>query len=255
MFLTMPAPRIGWSLVHLVLRGDPDVFWVLGKEAREKSVTQSARPIDADVHAALGDRSASGARPGQSVRAMGTRRLLCVGLLGLSLGMLSAPAPSELSEDASLSLAAQVAGVRAATTAAQIDDVLHNANPGLADHERRRIGAALIRSANRYELAPELVLAVILVESGARPEASSPKGALGLMQVMPHMMTPLALAGNAMTVESNIEAGCFILSDNIRRWGFEKGISAYFWGGHVRDGRYLAKVLKARERVREILAS
>jgi len=96
---------------------------------------------------------------------------------------------------------------------------------------------------------------VILVESDARPEAHSPKGALGLMQVMPHMMRPMGLAGNAMTVESNIEAGCFILADNIRRWGFERGISAYFWGTRVRDGRYLAKVLAARDRVRELAAS
>jgi soluble lytic murein transglycosylase-like protein len=143
----------------------------------------------------------------------------------------------------------------AMTMAQQIDGVLEDANPALAVHERRRIGAALIRSAHRYELDPDLVLAVILVESYARPEAYSPKGALGLMQVMPHMMRPLELAGNATTVESNIEAGCFILADNIRRWGFERGVSAYFWGTQVRDDAYLAKVLKERDRVRELLAS
>ena len=31
------------------------------------------------------------------------------------------------------------------------------------------------------------------------------------------------------------------------RWGFERGISAYFWGTRVRDDRYLAKVLELRE--------
>jgi len=86
------------------------------------------------------------------------------------------------------------------TTAEQIDEILAVANPGLAMHARRRIGQALLNSARRYGLAPDLVLAVILVESGARPEARSPKGAMGLMQVMPHMMGPLELAGNAMTI-------------------------------------------------------
>ena len=223
-------------------------------DARENSVREQDRPGDVEAHGAIDDRSVPNGLDAQS-SAMGTRRLLCLGLLGLSLGLLSAPEPGEAPAHFSHATEVHHADVRAATTAGQIDDVLHSANPGLTDHERRRIGAALMRSADRYELDPELVLAVILVESGARPEASSPKGALGLMQVMPYMMRPLELAGNAMTVESNIEAGCFILSDNIRRWGFEKGISAYFWGGHVRDGRYLAKVLKARDRVREILAS
>ena len=210
-------------------------------EAREK-------PLGSEVlHS-----SAPGRVPasGQAVATlMAKRRRLWLGLLVLSLGLLSMPAvpPAQMAD------AAPVA--TAPTTAEQIDDVLRSANPGLADYERRRIGAALIRSARRYDLPPELVLAVIWVESDARPEASSPKGALGLMQVMPHMMQPLQLAGNAMTVESNIEAGCFILSDNIRRWGFERGISAYFWGTRVRDDSYLAKVLEARERVREIIAS
>ena len=181
-----------------------------------------------------------------------TRRWLWFGLLVLSIGMLSVRAPVAASDGAGAKEAPAPAPI---TTAQQIDGVLEDANPGLAVHERRRIGAALIRSANRYELDPDLVLAVILVESDARPEAHSPKGALGLMQVMPHMMRPLELAGNATTVESNIEAGCFILADNIRRWGFERGVSAYFWGTQIRDDRYLAKVLKARDRVRELLAS
>jgi len=180
------------------------------------------------------------------------RRALALALAALSLGLLSAPTLR-----GTATTRAALAGGTAAvpTTAEQIDEVLAFANPGLAPHERRRIGAALLRSADRYELAPDLVLAVILVESDARPEAYSPKGAIGLMQVMPHMMHPMGLAGNAMTVESNIEAGCFILADNIRRWGFERGISAYFWGSDVRDGRYLAKVLAARDLVRELAAS
>ena len=70
------------------------------------------------------------------------------------------------------------------------------------------------------------------------------------MQVMPHMMEPLRLAGNAATIESNIEAGCWILASNIRRLGEEEGISSYFWGSEIRGLAYLEKVQAAREEVR-----
>ena len=75
------------------------------------------------------------------------------------------------------------------------------------------------------------------------------------MQVMPHMMRPMDLAGNMATIESNIEAGCFILANNIRRLGLERGISAYFWGSRIRGVAYLNKVLEVRDQVREQRAS
>ena len=97
----------------------------------------------------------------------------------------------------------------------------------------------MLRYSAKYELDPELVTAVILVESSALPSARSPKGAMGLMQVMPAMLEPLRLVGNFTTVESNIEAGCLILADNIRRMGEADGILAYFWGPNIRGDAYL----------------
>ena len=132
---------------------------------------------------------------------------------------------------------------------------LMRANPSLGFEERGRILDAIDRYSDEYELDADLVMAVMLVESGARPWAHSPKGAVGLMQVMPHMMRPMDLAGNLATIESNIEAGCFILSNNIRRLGLERGISAYFWGSRIRGVAYLNKVLEARDQVREQRAS
>lgn len=41
------------------------------------------------------------------------------------------------------------------------------------------------RSAQRYQIDPHLIAAVIRVESNYKAEAVSPKGALGIMQVMP----------------------------------------------------------------------
>jgi hypothetical protein len=66
------------------------------------------------------------------------------------------------------------------------------------------------------------------------------------MQVMPHMAQPAEFAGNLTTVESNVEAGCMILSDNIRRLGEDDGISAYFWGSEIRGVSYLQRVRAAR---------
>lgn len=112
-----------------------------------------------------------------------------------------------------------------------------------------------MRSSRRYDLDPYLVTAVLLVESDARPWAVSGKGAMGLMQVMPYMAEKLALAGNLTTIESNVDAGCFILADNIRRLGEAKGISSYFWGRRIGGVTYLEKVQQARSRVREASAS
>ena len=141
------------------------------------------------------------------------------------------------------------------TTPRPLEQVLALANPSLSRGERLRIVAAIDRYSAHYELDPDLVMAIVLVESNARPWARSPKGAVGLMQVMPHMMRPMGLAGNLATVETNIEAGCFILANNIERLGVERGISAYFWGSRIRGVAYLEKVLEARARVRELRTS
>jgi soluble lytic murein transglycosylase-like protein len=132
---------------------------------------------------------------------------------------------------------------------------LSELNPHLTDAQVARIGEAIVRYSHKYSLDPLLVTAVIEVESAARPWARSPKGALGLMQVMPYMIRPMDLAGNASTVEANIEAGCTILSGNIRRLGEEDGISAYFWGSNIRGESYLNRVRAARDRLRRGLPS
>jgi len=151
--------------------------------------------------------------------------------------------------------AAPVAAPAAPNDAEAVARIVGAANPDLSPRELERIGAAVIRYSAKYRLDPELVTAVLLVESGGRPWARSPKGAMGLMQVMPAMLSPLSLAGNFTTIESNIEAGCLILADNIARFGEADGISAYFWGPDVRGVAYLQRVQAARAKVRQLRAS
>lgn len=140
-------------------------------------------------------------------------------------------------------------GARPAVAAA-LGSHLLSRHSSLSTEEQDRVTEAVLRSSRRYGLDPYLVTAVLLVESDARPWAESGKGAIGLMQVMPYWAERLPLAGNLATIESNVEAGCFILADNIRRLGEARGISSYFWGRQIRGVAYLEKVQKARERVR-----
>jgi len=133
--------------------------------------------------------------------------------------------------------------------------VLRDVNPRLSESELQRIAAAILHSSAKYGLDPELVTAVMWEESDARPWVRSPKGAIGLMQVMPYMSARMEIAGNLTTIEKNIEAGCLILSDNIRRLGVEDGISAYFWGSEIRGVSYLRRVLEKRASVRRLSES
>jgi len=124
----------------------------------------------------------------------------------------------------------------------RIAAVLLATNPSLGSLTSQRIAAAVLRCSREQNLPADLVLAVLLVESSARPAARSAKGAIGLMQVMPHMFDELSLPGNVAHIEANIEAGCLLLADNIRRLGEEDGVSAYFWGRRIRGQRYLRRV-------------
>ena len=142
-----------------------------------------------------------------------------------------------------------------ADEAIRIAAIMRRVNPTLSEVESARIGRAVLRSSQRFRLDPELVTAVLLVESSGRPWVRSPKGALGLMQVMPHMASGMRIAGNLTTIESNIEAGCWILAGNIQRLGEADGISAYFWGSDIRGVSYLDRVRAARAAVRRFSES
>jgi soluble lytic murein transglycosylase-like protein len=186
-------------------------------------------------------------RPLHAARGLGRKRVgaaILLGALSLSGGRaLEADAPA----------VAAAAGRRARIDATDVARIVGVANPTLSSRELERIGGAVIRYSAKYALEPELVTAVLLVESGARPWARSPKGAMGLMQVMPEMLEPMALAGNSATIESNVEAGCFVLSHNIRRLGEAEGISAYFWGNEIRGEGYLQRVQARRAEVRRLI--
>ena len=69
-----------------------------------------------------------------------------------------------------------------------------------------RFDDIVVAHAQRHSLRPELVRAVIQVESGYNPTATSPKGAMGLMQLMPATARELGVR-NPYDPEDNIRGG------------------------------------------------
>lgn len=86
-------------------------------------------------------------------------------------------------------------------------------------------------AAQAHGVDPRLVGAVIGAESGGRPDAVSPKGAAGLMQIMPATGRELGLA-NPRDPGQNIDKGTQYLGQMIQRYGGDQtmGLIAYNWG-------------------------
>ena len=82
----------------------------------------------------------------------------------------------------------------------------------------RRVALALVREAERVQVEPRLLLAVLLVENPwIDPAARSPVGAQGLMQVMPfHRGKWKACAPRLDDIEANICHGAQIFAWNLK---------------------------------------
>ncbi len=72
--------------------------------------------------------------------------------------------------------------------------------------------------ATRHSLQPDFVRAVIQAESAFNPRARSPKGAMGLMQLMPSTAAEYQVA-NAYDPAENIRAGVAYLKSLLTRFG------------------------------------
>lgn len=99
--------------------------------------------------------------------------------------------------------------------------------------------------ARRAGLEPELVLAVIQVESNFDPYAISRVGALGLMQVMPFWLKEIGKPGdNLFRPHTNLRYGCTILKHYLDK---EKGnrTRALMRYNGTKEWRYPSKVYKA----------
>lgn len=122
------------------------------------------------------------------------------------------------------------------------------------------IAESLVRAARRHGLEPSLVAAVMYVESRYRPQARSPKGALGLMQLMPATAGQYGVRTEQALLDPhvNIEVGVQHLRSLVDRFGdrLDLVLAAYNAGeGAVaRHGHRVPPYAETREYVRKVLS-
>lgn len=92
-------------------------------------------------------------------------------------------------------------------------DMSHRLAPLVPDPEKRiKLLKQIHYEAKRAKLRPELVLAVIEVESRFNRFAISKAGAMGLMQVMPFWLKEIGRPDdNLFDIQTNLRMGCTIL--------------------------------------------
>jgi hypothetical protein len=115
-------------------------------------------------------------------------------------------------------------------------------------------GELIASMSEAYGVDPMLVRALIQVESNYRPKALSPKGAMGLMQLMPSTARAYKV-GNPYDPKANIAAGVKHLKSLIDRWGVELALAAYNAGeGAVKKFNGVPPYRETRNYVSRILS-
>ncbi len=110
------------------------------------------------------------------------------------------------------------------------------------------------KTASSNNLSPNLIRAVIVQESGGDPEAQSPKGAKGLMQLLDETSKDLGV-NNPFNPEENIKGGCKYLRMLINRFegDLQLALAAYNAGPEaVRRYGYLPPIRETREYVKGV---
>ena len=198
-------------------------------------------------------------RRNESVRLLMTG-LICVGLtLGTIVALVDAPAPVEMVHFTSgevMSIAGHhvegdaivlsLKGGGEVLFDAQLIEriepvvmpapqpVVHVAPVEEAQLPAKPYAALVRRTSDRHRVDADILHAVIEAESGYRPDAESPRGAKGLMQLMPDTVARYNVR-DPFDPAANIDAGARHLRQLFDQFGMRGGLAAYNAGeGSVR---------------------
>jgi soluble lytic murein transglycosylase-like protein len=114
----------------------------------------------------------------------------------------------------------------------------------------------ITRAATTHNVRPQLLRAVVQVESGFNPRAVSPKGAQGLMQLMPGTSAALGVS-DPFDPEQNLMAGARYLRQNLDRFGGDERLAlAAYNAGSAPVQRYggVPPYPETQQYVRNVLA-
>ncbi|MBM4268198.1 MAG: lytic transglycosylase domain-containing protein [Deltaproteobacteria bacterium] len=108
-------------------------------------------------------------------------------------------------------------------------------------------------TADRFDLEPALVAAVVRAESGFNPQAVSSAGAQGLMQLMPGTALEVGVR-DVFHPQENLEGGVSYLRNMIDRFGnVQLGLAAYNAGpGAVENHGGVPPFPETREYLRRV---
>jgi soluble lytic murein transglycosylase-like protein len=132
--------------------------------------------------------------------------------------------------------------VTPAPAAGGVDATAGQAQPAVAGQPQAAIGPQALRkladdAAGRHGIDPLLVDSVIRVESNYNPLAVSPKGAEGLMQLIPSTARRFGVT-NSFDVRENIEAGVTYLKYLLDMFGDDRLAVAAYNAGESAVMRY-----------------
>lgn len=170
-----------------------------------------------------------------------------------------APAPAAKAEPPAVAAAASVPkAVKASKSQAAMAQWLgskYRVSPGMLE--------ILIVEADKlsktYKLSPNLIIAVMAIESNFHPYIQSEAGAQGLMQVMPaiHAKRYEKFGGKSSFIDPivSLKVGAEILRDCMKlKGGSEDEALRFYFGGGASSGAYIDKVRAEQRRLNMVAA-